>query len=625
MSERYSRVYTLPKLLHEPDAPVIIMAGALLRDNKDNCILAQLKIRNICPKIIKAVTVEILSEDTAGRPLNEKISYDYLDLYVQRDQEFGSQNAIRLNESSARSFDAIVREIVFSDRTVWTSKGVMWKQLPSTRTLQDYLVEASLIRQFRIHYGEKAEVKPTMADGIWQCTCGTWNLNEEAKCHNCNTSLEQLLACDLQELREERDARLEKERIEREEFERRQREEKERREAEERAAREERERMAEKKREIRAKQKKKALISIGIVLACISCIAFAIVLVKVIIPNNKYHSAMVLYKSGKYDEAVSAFNALNGYKDSAEKMIECEEAKKEYNYNNALDLYNSGQYEKAIAVFRELDEYKDSKDQVGRCDTAILDRIYNNAITLIDEEQYNDAYEALTNLDGYKDSASKAEEVYYKYILLDILKTASVGDYISFGTYEQDNDETNGKEDIEWMVLDKEEDKLLVISRYALDCKPFHSPVRSVTWDSCSLRAWLNDSFTNNAFTAEAINRICLSNVKADTNKIYKNTPGKDTDDRVFLLSASEIDKYLRTYTDKECIPTDYAIAKGATTDSSYLLDGEVTCWWWLRTAGNGNRFATCVWSNGSVYVDGFRVDEKGVAVRPAMWISLEP
>ena len=55
---------------------------------------------------------------------------------------------------------------------------------------------------------------------------------------------------------------------------------------------------------------------------------------------------------------------------------------------------------------------------------------------------------------------------------MDALKAAKVGSFILFGEYEQDNDESTGKEAIEWLVLDKQEDKMLVISRYGLDCQP---------------------------------------------------------------------------------------------------------------------------------------------------------
>ena len=58
----------------------------------------------------------------------------------------------------------------------------------------------------------------------------------------------------------------------------------------------------------------------------------------------------------------------------------------------------------------------------------------------------------------------------------------------------------NGSEKIEWWVLAKEEGKILVMSKYALDCKPYHTVKREVNWAACSLRNWLNSSFYDEAF-----------------------------------------------------------------------------------------------------------------------------
>ena len=44
-----------------------------------------------------------------------------------------------------------------------------------------------------------------------------------------------------------------------------------------------------------------------------------------------------------------------------------------------------------------------------------------------------------------------------------ILKSANVGDYVVFGSYQQDSKTSNGKEDIAWLVLAKEDNKVLVI------------------------------------------------------------------------------------------------------------------------------------------------------------------
>ena len=82
-----------------------------------------------------------------------------------------------------------------------------------------------------------------------------------------------------------------------------------------------------------------------------------------------------------------------------------------------------------------------------------------------------------------------------------MIKQAKVGDYVVFGQYEQDNDTSNGKEDVEWLVLDVQEDRALLISKYLLDCKPYNTTDDHVTWETCTLRKWLNDEFINTAFS----------------------------------------------------------------------------------------------------------------------------
>ena len=72
MSERYSRLFTLPENLYAAGSPVVIAAGALLKDNQTGKVIAQLKMRNISPKPIKAATVSIHPLDTVGNPLGGK-------------------------------------------------------------------------------------------------------------------------------------------------------------------------------------------------------------------------------------------------------------------------------------------------------------------------------------------------------------------------------------------------------------------------------------------------------------------------------------------------------------------------------------------------------------------------
>ncbi|MBR4450656.1 MAG: protein kinase [Clostridia bacterium] len=181
---------------------------------------------------------------------------------------------------------------------------------------------------------------------------------------------------------------------------------------------------------------------------------------------------------------------------------------------------------------------------------------------------------------------------------------------IEFGVYEQDNESSNGKERIKWRVLKKEEDRMFVISEYALDCKPFNSETQIVTWDSCSLRKWLNETFLTEAFSESE--RSMIQDTSVSNN---------DRTEKVFLLSASEVEEYFNDSTASECIPSDYALEKGALIED--YEEGEKKCYWWLRSSGNNVYYASTV--NGSIGIDnnGYYVDSRNICVRPAMWINL--
>ena len=101
-------------------APVVVAAGALLKDNRNGNIIVQLKIQNIYNKTIKAVTVKVASMDTVGRTLGEETEYRYLDLNVKRNEFFGQQVPIVVPDEQTRSYSVKVTEAVFDDNTVWT-------------------------------------------------------------------------------------------------------------------------------------------------------------------------------------------------------------------------------------------------------------------------------------------------------------------------------------------------------------------------------------------------------------------------------------------------------------------------------------------------------------------------
>lgn len=199
------------------------------------------------------------------------------------------------------------------------------------------------------------------------------------------------------------------------------------------------------------------------------------------------------------------------------------------------------------------------------------------------------------------------------------------GSIVTFGAYEQDNDTANGKEAIEWLVLDydAESDRALVISRYALDCKPYNTEWVDITWEKCTLRAWLNDEFIKAAFSAEEQKAIPTVTVSADKNPKYSTAPGNATQDKVFLLSITEVNKFFKDDDARLCAPTDLAIKNGVWTSSSYSVDGRATCYWWLRSPGYISDCAARVDYDGYVFASGFCVDYSSEAVRPALYIDL--
>ena len=204
--------------------------------------------------------------------------------------------------------------------------------------------------------------------------------------------------------------------------------------------------------------------------------------------------------------------------------------------------------------------------------------------------------------------------------LINTLRTGNIGDTIKFGTYEQDNNTSNGKEKIEWQIIAKDEDKVLVISKYALDAISYGN---NATWEKCSLRNWLNNEFYNEAFSDEEHGMIAKEKVPAGKNPEYDTDPGNDTTDKVFLLSINEVNKYFSSDEARKCVPTEYAIEKGAWTSDDYKVDGKATCWWWVRSPGDYSTHAASVSSVGVVRCSGNSVHGDLHCVRPALWIEI--
>lgn len=186
---------------------------------------------------------------------------------------------------------------------------------------------------------------------------------------------------------------------------------------------------------------------------------------------------------------------------------------------------------------------------------------------------------------------------------------------IAFGRYPQASKNENAL--IEWLVLKNDGSKALLISKYALDCQRYNTSGTDVTWETCTLRRWLNGSFINSAFSAEEQKQILHTTVTVDRSP-YRTNPGNNTKDRVFLLSIAEAQKYFGSDSARQCQGTAYCFAQGA-----YKV-GDGYCLWWLRSPGSSGCTAY-VYNGGSINEYGYPVDNGtiAIAVRPALWIDL--
>ncbi len=203
-----------------------------------------------------------------------------------------------------------------------------------------------------------------------------------------------------------------------------------------------------------------------------------------------------------------------------------------------------------------------------------------------------------------------------------------VGDTIAFGAYEQDGDFSNGKEVIEWIVIGKKRDKILVLSKFALDCIGYDMNGRR-KWEKSTSRKWLNSYFYETAFTKNEQKMIKLSKINNPANQETGVKGGVPTKDKVFLLSINEVKKYISPDVDEnmllcKCLPTKYAEFQKEHDFYGDLYRHDNDNWWYLRTPGAKSlKNESVINQSGYISSYGEFVANNGY-IRPAMWIRIK-
>ena len=200
-------------------------------------------------------------------------------------------------------------------------------------------------------------------------------------------------------------------------------------------------------------------------------------------------------------------------------------------------------------------------------------------------------------------------------------------DCVWFGRYPQSSDGNGGfnNDPIKWRVLSVEGNEALLLADKNLDGGiPYHESFEDIAWGNCALRNWLNYCFLNQAFNIDEQKAILEKMIQNDDNLWYGSKGGRDTRDKVFLLSLDEIMNPTYGFPNnidnakvRVAVNTAYAASK------SDMYDEDKTDLWWLRSPGIDQDYAAVVGDLGTVSEEGYDVDRGDLAARPALRLNL--
>lgn len=184
-------------------------------------------------------------------------------------------------------------------------------------------------------------------------------------------------------------------------------------------------------------------------------------------------------------------------------------------------------------------------------------------------------------------------------------KALSVGELVYFGKYQQTCErEEETLDNIEWLVLDENEEGFLLMSKFILDHIKYTEKegCNNESWDTSYARKWLNEDFLNEAFTD--VEKNCILDTQLDNCGF-----GENTIDKVFLLSPSEMEKVIPKNTEREGVLTS-RLKHLRACDKSY----------WLRSV---NAKASCyVWKYDNRVIDNYSKNDTDFSIRPVLWVK---
>ena len=180
---------------------------------------------------------------------------------------------------------------------------------------------------------------------------------------------------------------------------------------------------------------------------------------------------------------------------------------------------------------------------------------------------------------------------------------------------------------VEWIVLERQEGRVLVLSKDAIEAQKFNASSEETYWENCSLRSWLNGRFPDNAFAKEDPSYVLSTTISNERYPISEEGEERQIDeliletyetrDRLFLLSMEEVERYFPNEEERIALASDSAIENGVAAGA------DNSCSWWLRTP-DPDTLGTVLTVKGSDGTISRSMYEITNGVRPAMWIRTD-
>lgn len=317
MGEKFKKSFYIPDGQHSDSSPIVIQQGYVLTSNDSDKVVAQVVLKNICPKPIDSASIKVYVYNNHWEQEGNAIDAVLRGSGVGREELFGSNQVVPLPSRAVKAISVHCDKVKFTDGSEWNApKTARWKPLKADlKTPAEVLDDGTLADQFVYDMKEKSiDVKnyPCEQNGLWYCACGTQNTPFDETCHNCGIAKDELFSnATVEVLTEHKEAAIAAQ------------------EAAEQLAREEKDRK-------KKKAKKIAFLSVGAVALTLLTIFF-------IIPFIKYSIADSNVTKSDYASAIAYYEELDDFMDS---QLHCAYAK-------ALKQVQDGEIEEGIRALLE--------------------------------------------------------------------------------------------------------------------------------------------------------------------------------------------------------------------------------------------------------------------------------